>query len=213
MKNLSLTVLLLGILSTLPCCNIDNCGGESKPYFDIRSLSARNIIMSDFAFNNSLIQYQNLDSTTAVDPLRFGVELVAEVTFHAEAGTTQYPFAGVAFACDPKPFGYNGSREKISGIIISSETDFDSLHLAGSSLNEYFSVSTLNKQGYSNGDSLAHKTIPLINFLSNPQEARSSLQLWLTKNPRLSKQHRFTIKYTQTNGEEYNLQAPLAIFH
>ncbi len=212
MKKILALLILPGGLAVLPGCADDCRVGPDIPYFDVQGFSVQNVLKPDSSLTFYQPYFPSAHPGSVINATTFGIKLAANVIYHANAGIHNNPFFGAVFACEPARLqGWSGSKEIIENIIITSDSAFSAAFPAGASLNQFFAVSTKgNSSPYS--DSLNKKAVALPVFLSDNPKPRRELYFWLTKKPEISKQHRFTITYTQTNGEEYIVTAPKVNF-
>ncbi len=124
------------------------------------------------------------------------IAVTGDVTYYATPprGRSASPWA--AYACDPVPPGYEGTKEEVQAITVRCDQDFDATHPAGSSLNAYFD--------YLNGSYLTYVRVSNLVEYSNqfPVPAERSFGLRLRQAPdRKTGTYTFTVEYALTNGE------------
>ena len=182
-KQISLIILvfILGHFS----CNKSSCDGErlkSPPYYDIKGL--RNDISR--ITRNSVKPVEN--DTIAYHNLSLRINADVNYYFTKRNGIN---FGNLAFACEPQPHGYLGTKEMLEDLIITSNFDFDDLHPKGSNLKDLFSVLDDNKN------------ISLTEYLSKkPLVAPQYLHLRLRKKPTTENQ-KFKIAMYLSTDEQY----------
>ncbi|RYF80847.1 MAG: hypothetical protein EOO03_17065 [Chitinophagaceae bacterium] len=211
MKKLLVLAILMGGLAALPGCFGEKCGPFPATYFKVYGLDVNNITKPDSSWTIDQYNFPEYTTYEWAKVKHFGINIDAKVnyvTFNKKITSGH----GSAFACSPPEGGEKGSKEIIENILITSDSVFDAAHAAGESLNEFFMVSAISSYHYSEPGANLTTAIPMAEFLSSQPKARRSLQFWIAKKPEQSKRHRFTIKYTQTNGEEFIVTAPMVIF-
>ncbi len=138
-KTIFLTALLsIGFL--LPGCDYGNNCGSGNPvpqFFDIEGFHLRNYKVAG-EFN--CCGRTELDSGTVISVDSFRLNMQFDVSYFGNREPLPSPFSfgiiGSALACDPVPPGFNGSQEQIESLVVITLTDWDSLHLAGDTIND-----------------------------------------------------------------------------
>lgn len=208
MKNFRIFILTL-LLSTgflLPSCekNRDSCHGvdfEAAQYFDIQGMNA-------FMYEASL----GLDLIRAADTVvfseRVGLHLTYIVDYHAfvePVKSTPFSLINTASACSVLA-GYEGSKtEKLVNLSIITLNDFDSLHLANSSINDLLDY---------DGTFYQEDKLPLADFLGEQTEniMYEALFLQLQKAPELNREFRYKVMVELSTGEMYEAESSPVYF-
>lgn len=168
-RKVSLLIFLF-FISSIGCLKIkEHC----PQYFDIRKM---NVYGGDeYNYDDEIyVERNNYTNYTLV--LNF------EDSIYFYSLNTYGGWNNILLADDCEQ-GKNGSKEFIAGFYIFSSVDFDSLHLAGDTLNDIFGVNEfLNSVGF---------------------KAQKSIELKFSKPPDNDKLHTLTVHYYQTNGEHY----------
>lgn len=203
-------ILLLAFsLSLLPlfftgCCWFETCGcgnSISERYFKVRGWASANVLI-DSTVNNGYVNV-SLDSLTKMGAFpyyRIGINLKVIGEYYSYTSLYNY---GSLMACDPKPNGYDGSKEKITSIQIISNNDFDTEHPAGANLADVFHIKEMDwYNSWSTSPALDLQTY----VDSNPSPGMYYI-LWLKKAPTSVHKHTFSIIYEQTDGKKYIVTA------
>lgn len=135
-----LLTALFSIGFLFPSCDYgNNCGG-GKPipqFFDIEGFHLRNYKVAG-EFN--CCGRTELDSGTVISVDSFRLNMQFDVSYFGKRETLRNPFSfgfmGSALACDTPPPGFNGSQEQIESLVVITLIDWDSLHLAGDTIND-----------------------------------------------------------------------------
>ena len=182
-KKIFFVTLILFCLFFLNCCIKEY--EEHEKFFDIRKMKVYSIIKGD-----RLLDY-GYSLTTEYNQFNIVLDFRDSIYFYSENQNWSVNFINNAYAkhvcyglCIQGNDGYLGSKEIIASIYITSNADFDSLHLAGDTLNDYFKVNQL---------------LDSINYKANRY-----ILISLNINPKLDSLHTFNIQYNQTNGEYYS---------
>ncbi|MEL7120083.1 MAG: hypothetical protein AAFO07_11600 [Bacteroidota bacterium] len=113
--------------------------------------------------------------------------------------TGQFGFSfSMAINCDE---GWNGMKFPITSIEVISNANFDSIHQAGDSMNDYF----LFKRFLSSDQ---FEYISIEDLLTDAPEGVNvdHVDLILQKRPNLARTHQFTITLTKSNGTTISLE-------
>lgn len=193
LNSISKIVFLLIIINGCSDCDDEDLE-QTKPYYDIIGINSKLAKITDIS-PIQYIQYEMIDSEN--DTINFDelfIRNFADLRFHAFNTVKNFgTFLNSAYACEPLPAGYKGTDEKIDKIIIKSINNFDSNHLAGDTLNDFFNYVEGTKIKFSLNDYT--KTFPI--------QAPMDFGLQLNTKPKLNLKHKFIIEYYQTNGEYY----------
>jgi hypothetical protein len=115
-----------------------DCSGEkldSSLYFSVNKIFTKN---ADSYQNGNQLQETTLKE---IDFQHYAILLDYDLSYHANcAPKPSFSLFPTALACDPIEAGYYGTKEDLDTIIIKTIYDYDSLHLAGSSLHTLIDV-------------------------------------------------------------------------
>ena len=153
---------------------------DSKSYFDVRKMN----VWSVTRYKDYPAHWEVNVSTFCGDYkyYRLLLDFTDSILYYSEGKKNNFNFFNSAQASHYGD-GKLGSKEIISGIYTTSNADYDSLHLAGDTLNDIF-----NAKQYL--DSIGYK-------------GQQTIEFRLSKLPTISLSHKFTVHYFQTNGEHY----------
>ena len=189
-KKIFFVTLILFCLFFLNCCIKEY--EEHEKFFDIRKMKVYSIIKGD-----RLLDY-GYSLTTEYNQFNIVLDFRDSIYFYSENQNWSVKFINNAYAkhvcyglCIQGNDGYLGSKETISGIYITSDSDFDSLHLAGDTLNVYFDIDYI---------------LDSINY-----QAQRYILINLNKRPELDLTHTFNVEYYQTNSEYYSGETSVTI--
>jgi hypothetical protein len=173
----------------------ENCCKDEPRYFRYENMEIKHYTDSQQTITG------NLTADTSEQyfiTINFDVEYLA----HYQSGLSSLLF-NTAHASRCKPPGYEGAKEEISNIIITSDADFDSTHQAGMSLNKYFSIFDYNNQ---NSDTLSFKNIRYYP-INNPE-----IDIKLIQRPFTDSVHTFKVYIELANGESFSGHTATATF-
>lgn len=179
-KRILFSIKLFAVLFVFDACV--KCTEANLPYYEL--------------YKTFAIDYPEGTSLFVGDTFRFDVELNA-INFIADNSYSLNIISASLAAKDCPPNGHLGIKNsEIDSISVVSYNDWDSTHLAGSSLNDlvYF-------KPYWDSDSidfqlLIDADIPGFEFV---EQTRSSFKF--ETSPALDKEHVFEITYYKSNGE------------
>ena len=175
-----IVLLILYSVSFFSALNSCKKSETYEKYFDIRKMRVYGIDITNIGHHDPQNIY-NIDYSN----YRLTLDFTDSIFYYSHTTRINYfPLSINSAYASLWGDGYLGSKEIISAIYITSDADYDSLHLAGDTLNDLFNVNnSLNE----------------INFI-----AQEYIKLSLTKKPELNSTHTFTVSYYQTNGEYYS---------
>jgi len=191
-------ILAFSIGFTFPSCEkgpVDSCDGVVfRNFFDVKGLTVSSF--SDFS-NNAFIP---AGDTIALEELDvFFVDYDVDYLVN-DFPKQSHPFylMPTANACSYIPGGQGSKEEGLVNFTITTLNDFDSAHLAGSSLNDLFLYSGSIWEP-------VETPIPLAQFLSDQTENLQSedMLLKLEKAPELNSEFRISIRMELSTGEIY----------
>lgn len=164
---------LLFIFSLINSCK--KGGGECgnlKPKFYATKMSGETL--------DSIYPSQNITDSTVIryDDLKISISFSGK---HYSEAKSEFSLISSAYACDPVP---PYSEEKITSITITSDQDFDSLHVAGTDLSDVFLVSRYS-----------YDTKYTIEKYLKTEPKIENLEFTLILAPEIQKQIQFTITY------------------
>ncbi|SDL81819.1 hypothetical protein SAMN05421823_108188 [Catalinimonas alkaloidigena] len=185
-------LLLLGCALMVGCDGM-NCGSGTSTYPDVQGVSGMPVRLE--LVNGTLSTIE----TAVRDTLRFdvmGLQLTTEkrwLSLRKKAATSILP---IAYACDPVPPEF---RERLAGVYVFSDTDYDAFSPAGDTLNPVFDVMFT---------SFAEENLrptDLTTFLASQPLVKDVLYLRPKSPPAHAGTHRFTVHFYLTNGEFYEV--------
>lgn len=186
------------LLAQLGCNLINPCGdSDALPYYDIKEYTMNALQLTSDTSSDPFI-----DPGDTVDATTLRLSLRARVNYHAYIQPSPGLISG-AYACSPAEPGQSGTRERLDSIVVTSDASFDSMHPAGTSLNDVFAF-------------FIHEitTTPLSSTIQPGQmQPPEYFSLAPLKAPVVDKQHTFTIRIYQTGNESYTLVSPAIRFH
>ena len=208
MKKVLHTVIILGLFNLAGC--LDNCKNTPKNY-DVQGFKTSIRQISEVYPDHS-VRLSPLDSTMKIDFDKFVIELEAELVFYGcsrkeENFDFSSFFINSAMATECAEPGYHGSTEQISEISIFSSYPFFSSGTPGDNLCRHFKVSVYRYQ-WTFSDPM-----DLDSLVSTHPHPPKIIRLLLKEKPTGSSKHKFTIQYTQSNGESYTLTSPTVEFN
>ncbi len=205
--NISKILLLALFVSLSPvllagCCHYNSCGcnvEESRPFYRVTGWETK-FVQVDTATTNG---YTNVLETEVFDTLpiaynKIGIKLLATVTYYSEASFAGF---GSLMACDPLPNGYDGSKEKISSLIITSDRDFDTTHPTGTNLADLLQV----RRGEYYEPIVDTTVRALPTYLAGTPNLAMFYTLLFNKTPYSGKKHIFTLVYKQSDGQTHTI--------
>ncbi len=166
MHNLIIALLLLLFIGIIP---ISCCPGKSKPYYSITSWQSK--AFSNYNYSTAIVDTITTDS----------LFIRLDYTKSYFAATNVNPFITTSYACKMPPNGYNGLKDKIKSIAITSTTNFNS-YTSGQNLSSLFKcqqhylldtlittdslVTLLNKEAFSHFNTLGFVLInkPVVKY-------------------------------------------------
>jgi hypothetical protein len=184
-------------------CDREKCGGLVLSHYDIKGLNVQHLISSGGQVSPAQpgIEYSATEYT---------LELNLPITYYSLSANS-FSDGNAAFACSPVENGYRGTNERISKLIITSDSTWSSSFPAGADLNDLFVAYATSPSGSAN-----FMKLPLDSLQTGRREAVPSLSLIFNSavntNPVAAKTHRFTVTYEQTNGEKYTATLPPITF-
>ncbi len=195
-------LLSLALIFPLVRC-IDDCGKDSKPYFDLQGIRAEAVRIINI--NNAQAGYaRTIGNGEKVKPDSLLLVVAGEVRYYSLNTSSHFGDSWAAYACDVDPPGSRGTKEQIKAITVQSGQNFDATHRAGSSLNEYFEFTPMRGYNYEPTANPINLTEYTQQF---PVQAHQGFSLRLTQAPaNLNQAYTFTITYELTNGEVYTAQ-------
>ncbi len=208
MKRKVIYLLLTGLLFNTMlfvagCCLPGTCcGGNSANTFDTINMEARNVAIESV---DGLVAGPTLVDMAMIPFNEFGIALEPEIIY-ANATKSNWQLQGLfmntAYACSPPP---PTSNEEVNSISIFSNAEFTidgQTFMAGDTLNELFSIRdntiweevALDQYNNRTADKMVNEYDYLLKLIQAPSAAQA---------------HRFTIHYSQTNGEFYSMTTQL----
>lgn len=118
-----------------------------------------------------------------------------ETFFAQNCNKWSFSLINSAYACSP---GIPETDEKIDSIVITSTKDFDINHPSGSELSDLFDIIVLD-----HANNIYHKKFRLKEYIKSNPFVPNELTLILTKQPDLTTDFEFLVKYYQ-NGIDYD---------
>lgn len=164
---------ILVVILTFNLLPFNGCKCPEERYFDYKRINIE-VAEAYISLNNRLLFIVNPED-------RY---------FLAQKNSTlNWGFCAYATSvCEP---GYDGEKYPITHIYISSNSDFDSNHLAGTELNNLIKVYGTNSEGEYVFGYLKDFEISKIN----------PWYIYIESRPEIDKKHIFTIKFKKLNGE------------
>jgi hypothetical protein len=192
--------LLTSILSigfALPSC-VDQCENINpvKNSFDIEGIELNN-------YPSDAVPGGALPDSSAVNGFSYRLNLDFMVSYFDVSAMPKPGFnfslmnEGLARCIQQDP-GYLGSKEKIKSMEIVALTDFDADHLAGSTINEFFELFSI-EQGFRDLNQF------LLTNLSFVKE--ETIVLRLKKMPELDSYFKVRVDLELENGETYSTES------
>ncbi len=193
MKKTLILTLILTIGFTFQQCIDCKCPTITQPYFDIQAMELQENIRN----------YPNLEENTEVDFVDFSslsIFFEADLVSSAKAPCKHgFSLMNSAYACSCIEGGHEGSKnEYLDNLTIITLNDFDSLHLANSSLNDLWS--TYDER---------YEKIPVNDYLQQDTSKISSqeMTLFLSKAPELDSSFQVKIIAELSTGEVYEAES------
>ena len=184
-----------------------SCDCKAPRYLDVTGLTV-NVRHLTKLYPTLPPVFDDLDSTQKVDFDSLGIGVSATGNYYGLVQPSSFSFISSAYACKCPMGGSGGSLERIQEIKIVSAYPFTASGSANDLLNQYFDVVDFT-----------HRELPqpLVNLdaliPTHPKLTQSGFFLRLKTKPTGSKKHKFTIKYTQTNGEIYSVTTQEILFN
>ncbi len=168
MKKQILTLFL--IFNLLPLFNGCKCPDEK--YFDYKSLK----IIADTYISSS-------------NRLAISVKFTDIYYLVQKSPTLNLGFC--AYAKSVCEQGYKGEKYPITHIFVSSNSDFDNNHIAGSELNDLIKVYGTNSEG-----------LYILGYLKDFEISKiNPSYMFIESRPEIDKKHIFTVKFKKSNGD------------
>ncbi|MGD8593045.1 MAG: hypothetical protein PVF82_09460 [Gammaproteobacteria bacterium] len=198
-----------------------SCGDESSPpcgpfsnyIYNIGSMAANIYEVPDGTDYPAIGRVEFAGSSIALSDLLL-VLSAESVTYIAKATSPEFRQGWLiksANACSP-PLPY--TDETISDITITSNSDFNDMLPSGTVLNTLFLVEYISE--YPSLPTTLHELWPapesLLDYVSRSPKSVAHLGLRLVEVPTSSPSHTFTITYTQSSGETFEMTTPEITF-
>lgn len=168
-------------------------------YIDVNSMSNAVKKLKKWSTTGVEVSPSPYKDSIAFDSLLIEMGFTGPYIAHETRGG-RFSLFNCAFATcgHPPANGYMGCKESVKSIKVISANDFDSAHLAGSQLNDLFTIYAY----YNSTDSASNS--PLSLFTNTfPRQNPLWFDLRLTSKPALSKNQKFNITVIMTNEEAY----------
>lgn len=202
LKTISLTAFFsIGFI--FPSCDwaTDDCGNlDPVPaYFDIEGMRLLNYKVKD---EYDCCGRDLLDSAAVVSADFFRLVINFDVSYFGQTERPVHDGFGImnsALSCSPDEPGFKGSQEQIESLTVVTLTNWDSLHVAGDTINDQFYVYNLGNR--------SHLDEFLETNISYIKEEQIGLQLKGASDTNSEFQARVLLRLR--NGEEYTAESEL----
>ncbi len=183
-------------------CSLLSCTGDGELYpdmFDVTGLTCGTYRVTLRSDSTSGI-LRTSEPSLPYDSFALGV-----FARYEEYYSTHSYYGGYGILPGAGNYGYRipRSEEVIAGLVVFSNSAYDSAHPAGDSLNDLLDVFML----YPADDGPYRTPFALTDFLSEKRTARQRVVMTLRSPPAQAAEHEFTLVYRQTNGEVYTATA------
>lgn len=205
-RRFSLTLFVLLSPLLYQCGDSFHCGGDASPFFDITALTAGNAAVEvEDAFYGIMRAEALPGDTIGVTSNAYAIWITASANYY---GAVRPDWGGTIWACSPSEPGYEGSKERVKTLIVTSNADFDAAHPPDSNLNEFFNIVPESPTSYF-------------------KDSEEDLNTWLITSPMPAQQfllrlkenvqpetllHQFQIYYEHEDGEIFEFTLPYVHF-